>query len=137
MSALTDILLVEDDYSTRSVLTTLLEEEGYLVRAYQTAEEALNHIIKEGAADVVISDLRLPDGSGLQILWALKKIDRDSAFILITGHASVETAVEAVNEGAFAYHVKPLDFDALRSSIRNALKQQRLSKENKELLAGC
>ena len=64
-----NILVVEDDNSTRIILTTLLEDEGYNVRAYHNAEAALNYLITEGAVDVVISDLKLPDGSGLQILW--------------------------------------------------------------------
>ena len=129
-----DILVVEDDNSTRIILATLLEDEGYRVKSCPTAEEALNHIISEGPIDIVITDLKLPDGSGLQVLWALKKINADAAIILITGHASVETAIKAVNEGAFAYHVKPLDIDALKSSVRNALRQQRLSVENQKLL---
>ena len=129
-----DILVVEDDNSTRIILATLLEDEGYRVKSCPTAEEGLNHIISEGPIDIVITDLKLPDGSGLQVLWALKKINADAAIILITGHASVETAIKAVNEGAFAYHVKPLDIDALKSSVRNALRQQRLSVENQKLL---
>jgi signal transduction histidine kinase len=115
-------------------LTALLETEGYEVEACDTAEKALNYMATEGPLDLVLSDLKLPDGSGLQVLWALKKINRDAAFILTTGHASVETAVEAVNEGAFAYHVKPVDVDALLSSVRNAIKQRRLMVENRSLL---
>ena len=129
-----DILIVEDDRSTRAILSALLEEEGHRVKTRETAEEALNHIVAKAPLEVVIGDLELPDGSGLQVLWTLKKISPDVAFILITGHATLETAIEAVNEGAFAYHVKPLDLDALNLSIRNALKQQRLVIENRVLL---
>ena len=82
----------------------------------------------------MVSDLRLPDGSGLQILWALKKIVPDAVFILMTGNATLETAIEAVNEGAYAYHIKPLDIDALTHNIRNALHNRGLSIENRELL---
>ena len=63
-------------------------------------KEAIDQIVSGIPTEVVISDLRLSYGSGLQILWALKKINPDVAFILITGHASVETAIEAVNEGS-------------------------------------
>ena len=129
-----NILVVEDDKSTRVVLTALLEESMYRVRACRTAEEALNHLMAGEPLDIVVSDLRLPDGSGLQILWTLKKINPDAAFILITGHASLETAIAAVNEGAFAYHVKPLDIEALNSSIRNALRHQLLSIQHRSLL---
>ena len=129
-----NILLVDDDKSTRVVLTALLEDSAYTVRACGTAEEALGHLMSQDPVDVVVSDLRLPDGSGLQVLWALKKINPNAAFILITGYASLETAIEAVNEGAFAYHVKPLDMDALTESIRNALRHKDLAVECRTLL---
>ena len=129
-----DLLVVEDDKGTRVMLSALLEEEGYKIRASQTAGEALNYIMAYKTVDLVLSDLKLPDGSGLQIWWALKKVIPDAAFILVTGHASLDTAIEAVNEGVFAYHVKPLDIDALKNSVRNALRQQRLMAENRSLL---
>ncbi len=128
------ILLVEDDKNSRLTLTVCLEEEGYRVRPCATAEEAIGQVVSGAGTDIVISDLKLPDGSGLQILWALKKINPDVAFILITGHATEATAIEAVNEGAFAYHVKPLETDALIHSVRSALHQRRLLSENRELL---
>jgi len=128
------VLLVEDEKGSLVTLTALLEEEGYIVQACETAQEALNYIATEAPLDLVLADLKLSDGSGLQILWALKKINPDAAFILTTGYASVETAVEAVNEGAFAYHVKPVDLDALLGSVRNAVKQRRLLMENRGLL---
>lgn len=128
------ILVVEDDQGSRITLTALLEAEGYRVDACETAAESLNYLINH-PLHVVVSDLRLPDGNGLQILWALNHINPDSAFILITGHATLETAIEAVNQGAFAYHVKPLDIDALKASVRNALRQQRLEIDKRDLLA--
>ena len=134
MSDPAKILLVEDEKDSRITLTALLEEEGYRVGQSETASDALKQIMAF-TFDIVVSDLKLPDGTGLQILWSLKKINPDAAFILITGHASVETAIEAVNQGAFAYHVKPLDMEALLSSIRQALKQQQLVIENRNLLA--
>ena len=127
------ILVVEDETGSRVTLTALLESEGYSVAACETAGESLNHLIHH-PVDVVVSDLKLPDGSGLQILWTQKKIRPDSDFILVTGHASLETAVEAVNQGAFAYHVKPLDIEALKASVRNALRQQRLEFDQRALL---
>jgi len=128
------VLLVEDERGSLITLTVLLESEGYQVMACETAEMALNYMAAEEPLDLVLSDFKLPDGSGLQVSWALKKISPDAAFILTTGYASVETAVEAVNEGAFAYHVKPVDMDALLSSVRNAIKQRRLMIENRSLL---
>ena len=127
------ILVVEDDQGSRITLTALLEAEGYRVHACDTTGEALNYLIHH-PVHVVVSDLRLPDGNGLQILWALNTINPDSAFILITGHATLETAIEAANQGAFAYHVKPLDIDALNASVRNALRQQHLEIDKRNLL---
>ena len=133
MSDPVNILVVEDQKSSRVTLTALLEDEGYQVSQSETAEDALKHIVAS-PVDIVVSDLQLPDGTGLQILWSLNKINPDAAFILITGHASVETAIEAVNQGVFAYHVKPVDMEALLKSIRQALKQQQLVIENRNLL---
>ena len=133
MSDQVRILIVEDDQGSRVTLTALLEAEGHLVEAMETTAESLNHLIHH-PVDIVVSDLRLPDGSGLQILWALKNINPDAAFILVTGHATLETAIDAVNQGAFAYHVKPLDIDALKGSVRNALRQQRLETDKRDLL---
>ena len=127
------ILVVEDEKGSRITLTALLEAEGYGVQACETAGDSLNHLIHH-PVDIVVSDLRLPDGSGLQILWALKNINPDAEFILVTGHATIETAIEAANQGAFAYHVKPLDIDALKASVRNALRQQSLEFDKRDLL---
>ena len=128
-----NILVVEHEVGSRVTLTALLETEGYSVESYETAKESLNHLIHH-PVDIVVSDLNLPDGNGLQILWTQKKISPDSDFILVTGHGTLETAVEVVNQGAFAYHVKPLDIDALKASVRNALRQQRLESGQRTLL---
>ena len=134
MTGPTNILVVDDDQGSRVTITALLEAEGYRVEACDTAGESLNYLIHH-PVDIVVSDLRLPDGNGLQILSALNNINPDAAFILITGHATLETAIEAANQGAFAYHVKPLDIDALKASIRNALRQQHLEIDKRDLLA--
>lgn len=133
MSGQASILVVEDDQGSRVTLTALLEAEGHLVEAMETTAESLIYVINH-PVDIVVSDMRLPDGSGLQILWALKNINPNAAFILVTGHATLETAIDAVNQGAFAYHVKPLDVDALIGSVRNALRQQRLETDKMDLL---
>ena len=128
MTSAANILVVEDEKGMRETLLGILEEEGYRVKGCESAQEALKHLVSDDTVQVVISDLRLPDGSGLQILWTLKKINPGVAFILITGHASLETAMEAINEGAFAYLVKPVDMDELHSTIRKALATRSPSK---------
>ena len=133
----TNILIAEDDAGTRTTLAAILEDEGYRVFSYQNGEEALRHIAGETGMpqiDIVVSDLRLPDVSGMDILSALKDRWPDAAFILMSGYATLETAVEAVNQGAFSYQLKPLDIGSLMGTIRNAAHQQRLTLENRELL---
>ena len=133
MTSTATILVVDDEQGMRQTLREILEEEGHRVAACGTAAEALQ-LIEERPPDIVVSALNLPDGSGLEILPALNRINSDAAFIVITGNASHETAMKALSEGVFAYHVKPLDTDALQFSIRHALRQQLLTKENTELL---
>ena len=137
MSYSANILVVDDKPGMLAILVAILDQEGYRVSACQSGAEALKCLMTnlEGAPlDIIISDLNLPDISGLQILWALKKINPDAAFIMITGGATLETAIEALNQGAFAYHLKPLDVDALISSVRKALRKQLLLAENRNTL---
>jgi len=127
------ILIVDDEAGMRSTLAANLEHQGYQTITCKNGKEGLAHI-QQDHPDVVISDLRLPDGSGLRLLECLKEINPEAAFILITGHASLETALEALNEGAFAYVTKPFGMDEVYTVVRNALKQQRLMLENQKLI---
>ena len=127
------VLVVDDDRGMRETLSAILEEEGYQVFRCRDGTTAME-LLEETPIDVVVSDLKLPDTSGLEILSVLKKRSSDAAFILMTGYASVETAIQSVNRGAFAYHVKSLDMRALFGSVRNALTQRRLLVENRKLL---
>ena len=127
------ILIVDDEAGMRSTLAANLEHQGYKTITCKNGKEGLAHI-QQDHPDVVISDLRLPDGSGLRLLECLKEINPEAAFILITGHASLETALEALNEGAFAYVTKPFGMDEVYTVVRNALKQQRLMLENQKLI---
>ena len=133
-----NILLVDDEIGTLDTLTGILEDEGNRVVGCQYGLEALNHLMAnpvDSPIDLVISDLRLPDIDGLEILKVQKELNPDADFILITAYPSVETAIRAVNQGVFAYHVKPLDINALKTSVRNAIKQRRLLIENRNLVA--
>ena len=133
MPYLAKILVIDDEKCQRDTLAVILEGEEYQVVVGQNGAEALK-LIREDSIDVVVADLKLPDMTGLEILTALKEANSDAAFILITGYASVETAIEAMNQGAFAYHVKPLDMDAFLGSLRNAVRQQQLMIENRNIL---
>ena len=128
-----NILVVDDNRGMRVTLAADLEEQGYEVCALQAGKAALERI-HDIPPDLVIADLRLPDISGLEILEAVKRVSPESVFILMTGYASLETAVRALNEGAFAYITKPFNLDEVHTVIGNALRQQRLVRENRRLV---
>ena len=127
------ILVVEDQIGMRTTLVGNLEDQGHRVFACQNGIEVLQYV-QQNPPDIVIADLRLPDLSGLQILETLKEVNPEAAFIVMTGHASVETAIQALNEGAFAYITKPFNPDYVNTLIRNAVRQQRLLRENERLV---
>lgn len=129
----TKILVVEDESGMRTTLVANLEEAGYRVTACNRRKDATEYVQRE-APDVVIADLRLPDGSGLEILESLKEFKPEASFILVTGYASLETAVAALNQGAYAYITKPFNIDEVHATIRNAIRQQRLLLENQQLV---
>jgi len=128
-----NILVVENEVGMRATLCAVLEDAGYKVSGLDKGAEALE-MIRNQPFNVVITDIRLPDVDGMEILELAKEIDPDVAVIVMTGYASLETAVEAVNEGAYAYFVKPANVDEIKTTIINALRQQRLSRENKRLV---
>ncbi len=130
---LATILVVEDEAGAKEELCGILEEVGYRVIGLEKGADAPD-IMRKGLFDVVIVDIKLPEVSGLEILQTAKKINPETAVIITTGYASVETAVEAVNRGAYAYFVKPVNPDEIKNAIAHALKQQRLSLENKKLV---
>ena len=127
------IIIVEDDSGTRRTLRGILEDAGYQVIDAENAADALE-TIRKSSCDLVITDIRLPDASGMEVLRQVREITPDVVVIIMTGYASVETAVAAVEHGAYAYFIKPVNPDELTINIANALKQQRLIRENRRLL---
>ncbi len=127
------IMVVADEIGTRATLCGILEDAGYKVIGLDRGASALE-IIQKSPFDAVITDIRLPDVGGLEILELAKEINPDAAVIMMTGYASVETAIDAVNQGAYAYFVKPVNPDEMKTTLANALKQQRLSLENRRLV---
>lgn len=127
------ILVTDDDLATLKTLSANLEDMGYQVATATKGTEALELIRKRGF-NIVIADIKLPDISGLEILETAKELNPETAVIMITGHASLETAVDAINEGAYAYILKPVTMSELETTINNALREQRLLSENRELV---
>jgi two-component system sensor histidine kinase/response regulator len=133
MPASPKILVTDDNPATLKTLAANLEDMGYQVATASNGREALELIRKRGF-NIVIADIKLPDISGLEILETAKELNPETAVIMITGHASLETAVDAINEGAYAYILKPVAMSELETTLNNALREQRLLVENRELV---
>ena len=123
------ILIVDDEQSMRDVLSIMLKRAGYGVTVANDAEEAIAEINKE-IFDLVITDLKMPKGSGLDVLKAVKSSSPESVVLMITAFASTESAVEAMKLGAYDFLTKPFQVDEVQHIIRNALERRRLSQEN-------
>lgn len=132
MSKRADIILIDDEEALCAAAEKILVKEGYRVACYHTAAEGLRAFEQQGA-DLVITDLRLPDGDGIEVLKRAKQIHSGIEVIVITGHGTVERAVEAMRLDAYDFILKPLDRAALLKTVHNAVEKQRLAEENRRL----
>ena len=126
------VLVVDDERSMRELLYIMLRREGYEVTLAESGEQALAALGRH-AFDLVISDIRMPDMSGVDVLRAAKQHDPEMAGIVVTAFASTSTAVEALRLGACDYVSKPFNVEELRITVRNALERRRLREENVRL----
>ncbi len=126
------ILVVDDELSMRELLEFMLEKEGYSVISAANGKEALAKIKKE-PYDLLLCDIRLGDMTGLEVLKASKKANPHVTVIMISAFATTETAVEAMNQGAFDYVPKPFENEELLQTIANALERKTLEKEKRAI----
>ena len=126
------ILLVDDDERLRRAAGKVLANEGYQVTAAASGTEALAQF-KQTDLALVISDLRLPDLDGISLLKKARELVPEAEVVMITGHGSIENAVEAMRLGAYDFIQKPLDSAALLKTVAKALEKQRLASENRQL----
>jgi DNA-binding NtrC family response regulator len=124
-----NILLIDDEEPVREALLLLLKNAGYRTSSCGSGSSAFQLLANE-QFDIVITDLFLPDVNGIDILKKVKELSPAIEVILITGHASAETAVRAMKEGAFDYITKPLNFEELRVIIGKVVEKQQLLSEN-------
>jgi len=126
------ILIVDDEFSVRDSLYNWFKVEGYRVDTAENGMEALK-TLQESSWDIVLVDIKMPGMDGIELQRHIKKIDHTTIVIIITAYATVDTAVEAMKEGAFDYLSKPIDPDKLSILVRNAVNQKRLMVENLQL----
>jgi len=126
------ILVIDDEAGVRNVLRDVLEDEGYSVTLAEDGIQGLA-ALEESGADLVLLDVWLPHMGGIDVLKALKEKSRDTEVIVISGHANISMAVQAVKLGAFDFLEKPLSLDRTITVVRNALALEDLKKENREL----
>jgi two-component system response regulator PilR (NtrC family) len=126
------VLVVDDELSMRQMLSYVLEREGYEVILAARGADAVR-LLGEQPVDLLISDIRMPDMSGVEVLRAAKQIDAEIAGVMVTAFASTETAVEALRLGASDYLNKPFDVDELKIVVRAALERRQLRQENVRL----
>jgi DNA-binding NtrC family response regulator len=122
------ILVVDDEPAEREGLARLVGQWGYDVETASSGEEALNLVETQHPA-VVVTDLVLPEMDGLTLLQKLKETGRPPIVLLVTGHGTVETAVEAMRHGAFDYLTKPVDTTRLQVLLEKSIEQESLSRE--------
>jgi len=126
------ILIIDDEKAIRKVLTEILTFEGFTVdEAADGAEGAKK--IKEGNYDCILCDVKMPKMDGMEVLQIAKQERPDIPFIVISGHGTIESAVEAVKKGAYDYISKPPDLNRLLITIRNAMDKKSLVTETKQL----
>jgi two-component system, NtrC family, nitrogen regulation response regulator NtrX len=128
---MTKILVIDDERSIRNALREILEYEKYIVDEAVDGIEGLK-LLNAGKYDVILCDIKMPRMDGIEVLEKIMKIT-DSPVIMITGHGSIDTAVEAIKKGAYDFLAKPLDLNRLLVSVRNAMERSTLITETESL----
>jgi two-component system response regulator HydG len=126
------ILVVEDDAENRAAMVKVLEAAEYKVLQTDNGQQAID-ILNEEDVDILVTDLRLPVMDGVELLKRAKALEQDIEVIMITGHGTVEIAVEAIKEGAYDFITKPIKKAQLLRAIEKAAEKQYLSRENRDL----
>jgi two-component system response regulator PilR (NtrC family) len=122
------ILVVDDEESMREILQIFLKNEGYSVSVANNGESAIE-AVKKDIFNLVITDMKMPKASGLDLLKRVKKISSDTVVVIITAFGTTESAVEAMKLGAYDYIQKPFQMDDIRLVVKNALEKQKLQKD--------
>lgn len=129
---MSNILIIDDEKAIRKTLSEILSYEGYKIDEAGDGEEGIKKV-KEKEYDVILCDIKMPKIDGIEFLEKAKEVVPDIPIIMISGHGTIETAVEAVKKGAYDYISKPPDLNRLLITIRNAMDKTTLVAETKVL----
>jgi hypothetical protein len=132
MSGIARLLIVDDEKAQMRALCDTLSLEGYMTRGFHSAREALV-ALEAGAYDLLLTDLMMPEMDGIALIGAAREIDSTLGAIVMTGHGTIDTAVQAMQGGALDYILKPFKLNAILPVLTRALDVQRLRHENAEL----
>ena len=127
------ILIVDDDAHLRETLRDLLEMEGYVVFEAASGAEAMKRVVSD-FYHVILMDFNLTDKTGIEVIKDIRKLNTDSQILMMTAHASLDTAVKAIQESVYDFLIKPVDFNYLRRAIKKAEEKLFLEQENKRLI---
>jgi signal transduction histidine kinase len=134
MPAPAKVLVVDDEESVVVTIKAILQLDGYEVLTSTTGARA-RALVREQEFDLVLTDLRLEDGDGLDVLRAVRERTPDTVTIMLTGYASLESAIQALRAGAYDYLIKPSEVEELRSTVARGLERRRLGQELKARIA--
>jgi len=126
------VLVVDDDAAMREMVVSLLEDEGIRAVAAESADEAIKRL-GESDYDVVLSDIRMPGRTGIEMLGGIRELRPNTPVVLMTAFGSIDSAVEAMQAGAFDYVTKPFKRDALLVTLERAFERRALEEENRRL----
>ena len=118
------ILLVDDEVVFTDNMSTLLEARGYIVTAVNNGESAIR-ALEESKFDVMVLDLKMPGMDGMEVLAEVRRLRPLIQVIMLTGHGTIESAVEGLQQGAYDYLLKPYDFESLFEKLQEAVEKKR------------
>lgn len=133
MSQPAQLLVVDDEANIRLTLSTLLERAGYAVTVASSGEEAVV-LLKQRSFDLMLVDLKMPGMDGMQVVSKVRELGLDMAIIILTGHGTLETAVEGLHHGIFDYLLKTTDPAQVVECVRIGLEEREKQKRQRELL---
>jgi two-component system NtrC family response regulator len=127
-----NILIIDDEAAQRDVLTGYLKKKDYIIFSASSGKEGIE-IAKNNPVDIILSDFKMPDLNGIEVLEQVKRINPEISFVIVTAYGTVENAVKAMRLGAFDYISKPVDLDELDLMIERIVEHKNLKSENQLL----